>query len=67
MGKYSVQSLPTSLSSLRPLDEHGAKFSISDPQQVLPLPEFALEAKALGNLKGRGQQIGESPELTRQL
>ena len=28
------------------------QFSISDPQQVFPLPDFAFEAHALGNLKG---------------
>ena len=30
-----------------------SNFSIANPQKFLPLPEVALEADALGNLKGR--------------
>jgi hypothetical protein len=32
-----------------------AKFSIANPQQMLPLAKVATEAHAFGNLKGRDQ------------
>lgn len=51
--------------------------SLVNPQQVFPLPDFALEAHALGNLKGRDdatldvhagpfQSVGITPSQAKQ-